>query len=781
MSCWKASRLKPDTALAERPPVDDASAPIRQRILVRGVVQGVGFRPFIYRHARDLGLAGWVANTASGVTIEAEGAEFAVARLIKAILTKPPASARVDAAEITAVAPSGEATFVIRDSEAGGAHTADVPVDLATCDDCLAELLDPDDRRHRYPFINCTQCGPRYSIIADMPYDRARTTMRGFVMCPACQAEYDDPGERRFHAEPNACPACGPQVALWANDGRAIATDDAVVAAAQAVRDGAIVAVKGVGGFHLICDAANETVVHELRVRKQRASKPFAVMVPSLTVAVEYCRMSPAERSLLSSPERSIVLLRRSGERLAPSVAPHNPRLGMMLPYAPLHHLLMRDLGFPIVATSGNLADAPIVIDESEAVSRLGGIADLFLVHDRPIARPVDDSVARVVAGRSQVLRCGRGYAPTSVPVRGIRPRVVGLGGHLKSAIAVTQTDRVVLGSHIGDLESAEARHAHATAVADVTRLYDVVPDVLARDLHPDYAASDTGVLAGGPTVPVQHHLAHVVACMAENGVAPPVLGVSWDGSGVGLDGNVWGGEFLQVDPTDWRRVGHLRSFRLPGGEAAVREPRRAALGLLHETFGPVGVTMDDLAPVAAFPEADRAVLAKMLERGVSAPRTTSAGRLFDGFAALCGLCQINGHEGQAASALEWAAEDYDRSQAYAFPIVCGKDGMLVVDWRSAVKTAVADLRNGTPSGAVASAFHQGLVGAITEVAARIGIADVILTGGCFQNARLTEGAVDGVRAAGLTPHWHNRVPPNDGGLALGQAVWAGWTSKSGG
>ncbi|MCP4381953.1 MAG: carbamoyltransferase HypF [Hyphomicrobiales bacterium] len=781
MSCWRASRLKPDTALAERPLAGEIVSRVRERILVRGVVQGVGFRPFVYRQATKLDLSGWVINTAAGVTIEAEGSKQGVARLIEIIRAAPPASARVDEVETRPTGLRFHTSFVIRESEAAGPRTADIPVDLATCDDCLAELLDPANRRYRYPFVNCTQCGPRYSIITDMPYDRANTTMQAFAMCAVCRAEYDDPGSRRFHAEPNACPVCGPQMALRAGDGTPAESGDAALAAAvQAVRDGRIIAVKGIGGFHLICDAGNEAVVNELRARKQRESKPFAVMVPSLHDLAGCCRISPDEQMLLTGPERPIVLLRRHRDRLAPSVAPDNPRLGVMLPYTPLHHLLMRDLGFPVVATSGNIANAPIIIDEREALSRLGGVADFFLLHNRPIARPVDDSVARFVAGEPQILRCGRGYAPTRIPIPGVAPGIVGLGGHLKSAIAVSQADGVVLGSHIGDLESGASRRAYAQALTDITRLSDVTPRLMANDLHPDYATSGVSFSGGCPTASVQHHLAHVVACMAEQGVEPPVLGVSWDGSGFGPDETVWGGEFLLVDKAGWQRVGHLRPFRLPGGEKAVREPRRAALGLLFEIFGITGLAMSDLAPVAAFSAGERTVLAKMLEHGVNAPRTTSAGRLFDGIAALCGLCQINRYEGQAASTLEWSAGDGTSPHAYTFPVVSEKAGELTIDWGPALETAITDLRAGARSSAIAAAVHDGLVTAIANVATRVGVANVVLTGGCFQNARLTEGAADALRRNGSTPHWHQRIPPNDGGLALGQAVWVGWTADQG-
>ncbi len=466
---------------------------------------------------------------------------------------------------------------------------------------------------------------------------------------------------------------------------------------------------------------------------------------------------------------------------VAPAVAPGNPWLGAMLPYAPLHHLLLRELGFAVVATSANVSDEPIATDEREALARLGGIADLFLVHDRPIVRAVEDSVARIVCGRELVLRRARGYAPASIAVAGMASGILAMGAHLKATVAVSRAAGVVLSQHIGDLETIAARAAHARVVADATRLHAVTPRLVARDLHPDYASSRAAEAAGLPVAGVQHHLAHVVACMAEHGIAPPVLGVAWDGTGYGPDGTVWGGEFLLVTETGWRRVARLRPFRLPGGEAAVREPRRAALGLLYEGYGAKAFAMTDLAPVAAFSAAERTTLRTMLLRAVNAPLTSSAGRLFDGFAALCGLRQRASYEGQAAAELEWAAEGHASGRSYELPLrETRAQPSLEVDWRPALAAALADLRAGTAPGAVSEALHNGLAAAIAAAARRCGQHRVVLTGGCFQNARLTEAAVAALRAAGFEPIWHRRVPPNDGGIALGQAVWAAWSEPRG-
>jgi hydrogenase maturation protein HypF len=761
------------------PPEPDVRARTRLRIRLRGAVQGVGFRPFVHQRATALGLVGWVSNSNEGVTIEAEGDAAQLAALTELIQKSPPMNATVAAIEIREVEPRGGTAFAIRPSAITGRRGAQVLPDLATCPDCLAELFHPSDRRYRYPFINCTQCGPRYSIIEDIPYDRARTSMRHFPMCAACPAEYENPGDRRFHAEPNACPECGPRLALWDPSGATLARDhEALLSAAAALRGGHIVAVKGLGGFHLFVDARDGAAVRRLRARKRRADKPFAVMFPSLVQVTTSCRVGKIEQALLCGPARPIVQLRCAGGPVAEAVAPGNPWLGVLLPYAPVHHLLMRELGFPVVATSGNVADEPIVTDETEALDRLAGIADLFLAHDRPIVRPVDDSVVRVVCGRELMLRRARGYAPAPIVVDEIPAGILALGGHLKTTVALTSAGSTVLSQHIGDLETAAARGTYLRSITDLAQLHGVEPQLAVRDLHPDYASSRAAEELGLPVIAVQHHLAHVLACMAEHGIAPPLLGVAWDGTGYGPDGTIWGGEFLLVTEAGWRRVAHLRPFRLPGGEAAAREPRRAALGLLHEAFGEKAFAMTDLAPVAAFSAAERMVLETMLARGINAPLTSSAGRLFDAFAAICGLRQCASYEGQAAAELEWAADGHALRRPYSFPVreATKSEARLVIDWQPALQAALSDLATGSAPGAVSGALHDGLAAAIAAVATRIGHRRVILTGGCFQNARLTEATVDALREAGYEPVWHRRVPPNDGGLALGQATWAGWT-----
>jgi hydrogenase maturation protein HypF len=759
----------------------------RARIVVRGAVQGVGFRPHAYRLAAEFALGGWVSNSVDGVLIEVEGRAEAIDAFVHALEARRPASARIEALETVPIAPRGESAFAIRGSRREGALSAAILPDLATCAECLRELLDPQDRRYLYPFTNCTHCGPRYSILQTLPYDRAGTTMSAFAMCPACRAEYDDPADRRFHAQPNACPACGPSLALWDAAGRTLAErHDALLQAARTLREGGIVAVKGLGGFHLWTDARDAPAVARLRRRKARAEKPFALMFPALEAVRAHCELSPQEARLLEAAPSPIVLLARraapepAAPAIADQVAPGSPELGAMLPYTPLHYLLMRELGFPVVATSGNRSEEPIAIDEREALERLHGIADLFLVHDRPIARAVEDSVVRVVLGRELVLRRGRGYAPYPLPLPDADPRasLLATGAHLKSTVSLLVAGRIVTSGHLGDLETPEAREGFEQAARDLTQLYRAAPVAVACDLHPDYASTCYAERSGLQRIEVQHHVAHVAACMAENGLRAPVLGVAWDGTGYGTDGTIWGGEFLLVGAgAEVRRVAHLRRFRLPGGERAVREPRRAALGVLYEAFGErILEEAGDLAPLRSFDAKERRVLRAMLASGSHAPLTSSAGRLFDAAAALAGLRQTASYEGQAAMELEWRIDDTADFAPYPLELLAaGGDDTepFIVDWGPMVRRIAQDVRGGVSSGAVAAAFHRALAAAIVAVAERIGVHRVALTGGCFQNRHLLEWTVRCLREQGFAPFWHRQVPPNDGGISVGQAAFA--------
>ncbi|HUN46693.1 MAG TPA: carbamoyltransferase HypF [Stellaceae bacterium] len=746
----------------------------RLRLEIAGAVQGVGFRPFVYRLARSQALRGFVRNTGGGVLVEVEGESPALGDFLAGLDGALPANAAIRERRTTRLAPRGETEFSILPSAEEGARAAVVMADLATCPACLREILDPGDRRYLYPFTSCVDCGPRYSIVEALPYDRARTTMRHFPLCDACGAEYRDPASRRFHAEANACPDCGPRLALWDGAGATSATGHAaLLAAVAALRDGAIVALKGLGGFQLLVDAGNEAAVALLRRRKRRPAKPFALMMPSLAAAEAIAVVAGEQRRLLTAPAAPILLLRGRADAaaLAPSVAPGNPWLGIMLPYTPLHHLLLRAFGAPLVATSGNLSGEPLVADEAEALQRLGGIADLFLVHDRPIACAVDDSVIRCIAGEPMVLRRARGLAPMPIAAPGVVAPLLALGGQQKNAVATGFDGQIFLGPHIGDLHGPEGRAAFARAVPRLAGLHGLQPYAVACDAHPDFHSSRVATEYGAPVHRVPHHLAHVLAGMVDNGLDGPVLGVAWDGAGYGGDGTIWGGEFLALEGSRFRRVAHFHPFRLPGGEAAIREPRRPALGALYAAMGESGM---DGAAASEFSARERAVIATMLARGVNAPLTSSVGRLFDAVASLLGLCRRASFEGEAAMAVEFAADRGDAGEVRLAPLALREGhGPILIDWRPMLADIVAARRRGVAVEPLAAAFHDALAAVILAVARRVGIGRVLLTGGCFQNARLSEAAIGRLRQAGLVPCWHHRVPPNDGGLAVGQLAFA--------
>jgi len=746
---------------------------LRAKITVHGAVQGVGFRPFVYRLATQLRLDGWVLNSSQGVFIEVEGSldllQLFLARLEK---EKPPL-AIIQSLESSFLDLVGYQGFEIRYSDDTGPKTALILPDIAICADCLRELFDPSNRRYRYPFTNCTNCGPRFSIIEELPYDRPNTSMRRFKQCPDCEAEYGDPLNRRFHAQPNACSACGPHLELWDKSGNVLAYEDAALLnAAELIRHGNIVALKGIGGFQLVCTARQEEVVIRLRQRKRREGKPFALMYPALDQVSRDCVVSSLEERLLGSPESPIVLLmRRGGESIiAPSVAPGNRTLGVMLPYTPLHHLLMRELGIPVIATSGNLANEPICTDEMEALERLKDIADFFLIHDRPIVRHVDDSIARVVCNREMVLRRARGYAPLPVRMKEPLPSVLAVGAHLKNTVALSIGRDVFISQHIGDLETTMALAAFHQTVADLPRLYEAQPELVACDLHPDYISTKYATSAHLTVERVQHHWAHVLACMAENELEAPVLGVSWDGTGYGTDGTVWGGEFLVPVQDSFQRVAHFRQFRLPGGEMAVKEPRRAAVAVLYEIWGQNGLEDRGLAPIAEFSKTELSLIRQMLAKAVNAPVTSSVGRLFDAVAALVGIRQQVTFEGQAAMELEALIEP---EVTAVYPFELSNIVPQNIDWAPMIGEILVDLRKGISQGAIAAKFHNTLADIIVEVARQVVTPKVVLTGGCFQNRYLLERAVQRLSRAGFKPYWHQRVPPNDGGIALGQIAAA--------
>lgn len=764
---------------------NDTQATFRQRrrLHVQGVVQGVGFRPYIYRLAAALGLTGFVENSGHGVTIEIEGHVDALEAFAGRLADTPPPLTRIDHTSQETLTPCGSPVFIIRDSVDASSPTALLPPDIATCSDCVREINDPADRRYGYPFTNCTNCGPRYSIVESLPYDRQRTTMRAFRLCGACAAEYRNPNDRRFHAQPIACPDCGPQIRLLNGAGTLLAASaDAIRATAEAIRRGKIVALKGLGGYQVLVDARNARAIKALRRRKRRPDKPFAVMFPDAETAAAHLHVTDSDRELLHSCAAPIVLIRHRDRPLeaAPialsDAAPQNPLIGAMLPYTPLHHLLMQDLNFPIVATSGNIADEPMITDDDDAFDLLGGIADVFLTHNRPIAAPVDDSVVRVVAGRPLMLRCARGYAPMAIPFKHDGPRLVALGGHLKSVVAITTRDHIIVGPHVGDLDSVRARAAFEQSLDHLTHLHADRCEGVVCDRHPDYFTTRKARSLGPAVVPVQHHLAHIAACMADNGIDGPALGIVWDGTGYGDDDTIWGGEFIVVAGSSSRRAAHFRSFRLPGGDAAITEPRRAALGVLYALFKDA---VWDAAPAhlaEAFSPTEKTLLVRMLSQEINAPLTSSAGRLFDAVASLAGLVPNASFEGQAAMSLENAISDESTAFAYRFGRIVPENEKAppaILDWEPVIRAILADIAKQRPVAEIAIAFHNALVEAIVDMATIAGERRVVLTGGCFQNRYLTESSVSRLRAAGFEPVWHRRLPPNDGNLAIGQAVSA--------
>ncbi len=940
----------------------------RAHITIRGIVQGVGFRPFIHRLAHQAQLTGWVNNTAQGVVIEIEGDEYLIQHVLGRIRTELPPHAHIADMQVMYIPPIGDSDFIIEKSADDGAKTAYILPDLAMCPDCLREMTDPHNRRYRYPFINCTHCGPRYSIMTDLPYDRPNTTMREFVMCADCQREYDDPADRRFHAQPIACPVCGPHIALWDADGQILATHhEAIIACADALRAGKIIALKGLGGFHLLADATNPDAIHTLRQRKHRPHKPFAVMFLHMDEIRRWCVVDDVAQDLLTSPEAPIVLLEKRiyphaltpadeehphaltpadeehPHPLTPSplrgeggwhdnpphtppfsmqwgkgaggigddlLAPDNPTLGVMLPYTPLHHLLLSECGFPLIATSGNRADEPICTDEYEALTRLRGIADLFLVHNRPIQRPIDDSVVRVMAGRVMMIRRARGYAP--LPIKqphpltpspkigegeqhdnssntppfymqwgkgagGIGDTTLAVGAHLKNAVAIRRGDDIFISQHIGDLSTAGAHHHFEQTIADLSAMLDVHPQKIVCDAHPDYASTTYAHQSGLPIRKIQHHYAHALACLAENGVELPALAVVWDGTGYGDDGTIWGGEFLRLTRNSYERVAHVRPFPLIGGDSAVIEPRKTALGWLYSLLGDAIFDDEQYAPVRQFTPDQRRVLRQMVQKKVNCPMTSSMGRLFDAVASLMDVCHVMTHEAQAAVMLEYLASQPhplapingerphplapmngerphplapsplrgEGEQRNFYPMwddealkglksdiqmsICSGDKVssqsqydnpigehpsplsglpnsiargfeplaghptaqtsplsmqsdeaqtspLSMQWGGdlgvgLLTSLMADINAGIPKTVISHKFHVTLIEIIIHTAQRIGERRVLLTGGCFLNKPLLEGAIIRLREAGFIPYWHSQVPTGDGGICFGQAV----------
>ncbi len=744
---------------------------VRARVRIYGLVQGVGFRPFVWREATRLGLSGWVSNDPAGVVVEVEGYADAVTSLLAALQTPPPL-ARVDQVQQRFVATTGELGFEVRISDVIGARVAQVSPDTATCGDCLRELRDPSDRRFGYPFLNCTNCGPRFTIVLSVPYDRSRTTMASFPMCRACATEYQDPRNRRFHAEPVCCPACGPALEIIG------AAGDPLSAAVEVLRAGGIVAVKGLGGFHLAVDALQESAVSALRRRKHREHRPFAVMVRDVAAARVLAVLGPAEQALLESTARPIVLLSRSPSAVAESVAPGATTLGLMLPYTPLHHLLLESFDGPLVMTSGNLSDEPIAFQDDDAAQRLAGVADVSLVHDRAIRTRVDDSVVKVVAGRVVPIRRSRGYVPNPVllPISSPVP-VLACGAALKSTFALVRGDQAFVSHHIGDLGDYLTQQSYLDGITHLSELLDVEVSVLAHDLHPDYPSTRyaRGRADGAQLLGVQHHHAHIASCLADNGSSQRVIGVAFDGLGLGTDGTAWGGEFLVADLEGFTREAHLAPVAMPGGDAASQQPWRMAAAHL------------DAAYAGSFPELDvqrrqGALWGQVLSvarAGLNSPLTSSAGRLFDAVSAILGLRDVLSYEGQAAIELEQVA---DASERGTYPV--SVDG-AVVDVAGLIRAVVDDLGAGAAVPVIAARFHNALADVIATVCGRLReeheLSTVALSGGVFQNSLLLARALDRLEGGGFEVLTHRQVPCNDGGISLGQAAVAAARLSAGG
>ncbi|MDP2952917.1 MAG: carbamoyltransferase HypF [Chloroflexota bacterium] len=759
--------------------------PARARVVVRGIVQGVGFRPFVHRLAHEYGLKGWVLNSTEGVVIEVEGLQERLEAFVGDLEGRPPPRALVEKVEANFLPPLGYTSFTIEASLQAAAEFVLISPDIALCPDCLRELFTPGDRRFHYPFINCTNCGPRFTIIKDIPYDRPKTTMAVFPMCPQCEHEYHDPADRRFHAQPNACSTCGPRVWLAGREESLLGeSDTAIPGARRLLARGAILAVKGIGGFHLACSATEDAPVALLRERKRRVNKPLAIMSLDCDEVERYCHLDEGERQLLESPQRPIVLLRRRpGGPISPLVAPGNRHLGVMLPYTPLHYLLLEkrdgETDMPaLVMTSGNMSEEPIAKDNEEARERLGVLADAFLFHNRDIHLRCDDSVTRVFEGKEFLMRRSRGYAP--FPVRlpfEVRPGLA-CGAHLKNTFCLTRDNYAFLSQHIGDLENLETLASFESGIEHFKKLFRVDPEVIAYDLHPEYLSTRYALelmrkdAAGVQFIAVQHHHAHVASCLADNGLVGPAIGVAWDGTGYGEDGQVWGGEFLIADYRGFRRVAHLKYLPLPGGEAAIRKPSRMALSYLSYLPRESVANLPLLTRVTSL---ELAVVRKQIEERLNSPLTSSMGRLFDAVSSVLGICDAITYEGQAALELETVAEE-SVDESYCWP-VARRGFPLVLDWAFPLKGVISDLKAGVPVPVISARFHNSVAGMLAEACSvireRTGLNQVALSGGVFQNTFLLKRALRELRNRGFEPFIQHQVPCNDGGISLGQAVVA--------
>jgi hydrogenase maturation protein HypF len=747
---------------------------IRRRIQITGVVQGVGFRPYVYRLARECGVAGQVLNDSAGVDIEVQGSTASVSSFIERLPLEAPPLSRIVTFDVSEIPVNGDREFRIVKSHGTQEQKVLISPDVAVCADCLHEMCDPCDRRYKYPFINCTNCGPRFTIVRDIPYDRALTSMSVFPMCPACRREYEDPANRRFHAQPNACWECGPQVELWDASGQRITVKDPIQEAATHISAGEIVAVKGLGGFHFAVDARNNAAVERLRQRKRRFEKPLAIMVRDMETAERLCVLNENVRRVMQSVQRPIVLApRRDDANIAGSVAPGIHELGLFLPYTPLHYLIFAAGGFEaLVLTSANLSEEPIAIENYEAVERLGSIADLFLVHNRQILIRSDDSVMRVVRDKPRQIRRSRGFVPMPIFLDREVPAVLAVGGELKNTICLTRAKSAFLSQHVGDLENAESFRFFQETVEHLSRVLEIEPQAIAYDLHPDYLSTKWALAqTGKQLIGVQHHHAHIASCMAENHLDGKVIGFSLDGTGYGTDGKIWGGEVMLADSKEFERVAHFEYVPLPGGAAAIREPWRMAVSYLHHHYGREFLHLN--VPFLKNVDIKRAELVlSMVEKKIHSPLTSSCGRLFDAVAALLGICNTVSYEGQAAIELENAMANSEDETAYPFEIGDG-----TIRTRPMFDALLHDLKEGVDAGVISRRFHNGLVEAFVTIAG--GIRDqhtldrICLSGGTFQNLFLSEKLRDELQSAGFYVFTQAEVPCNDGGLSLGQALVA--------
>lgn len=733
-------------------------------INIQGTVQGVGFRPFVYRLAHELNIKGWIINSSAGVEIEAEGDENGVEKFLTRLNNDKPVNSTINDFKYVNSDTKNFTKFEIKESNNSTIKTALILPDLATCPDCLNEIFNPKERRYLYSFTNCTNCGPRFSIIESIPYDRANTTMKEFGMCEDCRREYENPMDRRFHAEPIACPKCGPQIKLYNANKEIIAGNEVIKKAAELILDGKIIALKGLGGYQLIIDARNNRAVKRLRERKHREEKPFAMMFPSLEMIKKYCEVSKEEEKLLLSVQSPIVLLKKKENSLiAEDISKGNNYYGVMLPYTPLHHILMKELNTPIVATSGNISDEPICITNEDAFVKLNGIADYFLVHNRKIVRQVDDSVVRVIKNKPFMIRRARGYAPYPVILNEDVPQAIAVGGQLKNTVSISNGKNVFISQHIGDLDSKEAYSAFKKIISDFKNLYDVNPEYIISDLHPDYVSTKFAQGTGLKLIQVQHHYAHILSCIAENNIEGEVLGISWDGTGYGTDGNIWGGEFLKVNKDKFERFAHFDYFPLPGGEKAIKEVWRIGASLLY------AATNNKKLVKTYYKDFDTDVILNLIDKKINSPLCSSVGRLFDGIASLINLKQNTSFEGQAAMDLENILSGTLTDDRYKFEIIKAGENNYIVDWRKVVLDIINDFIKNISKQNISAKFHSALTDIIIEISKISGIKQIALSGGCFQNKNLIEKTIDRLSEEGFKVYWQSEIPTNDGGISLGQ------------